>query len=254
MFELQRHGGAEGKQKFHNPVGYRATFILLLMIFYGGAGVARGETVFAEKEWDFGKIGSMEKKEHIFKFQNNGKKKEVITSIASSCGCTAAISGKTELAPKEHGEMKVVYDPSGKTGKHSATVTVTTGDGVSQTITVSADIETLKEKELDISLPSPSISVTPTSINLGKLKIGDTVFYKVIVGNKGEGDLLITNQLVPNENGVYLGSKPIKKGKRIEMTFVYRAVEKGKINESVSIASNDPKRPDISIRLTGEVK
>src|SRR3990172_10231157 len=105
------------------------------------------------------------------------------------------------------------------------------------------------------SEPPPRITVTPKQVNLGVMKKDEVKLYKVIVGNKGKGNLYITNIPAPNEKtGISLSKNAIKPGKKIELTFFYRAINIGKINEHVFINSNDPKTPSVKIILKGEVR
>jgi hypothetical protein len=215
---------------------------------------AFAELEFQETKWDFDKIGSVEKKWHVFKFLNKGQKITSITSVTPSCGCASAVPGKNVLLPGESGEIKVVYDPSGKSGRHEASVAVTTDDGATQTLSITADIQTLDVANLKITPLAPAIEVSPKSVNLGNLKMGDVVFYKVIIANMGDGELFVTNLPTRDKNGTYLGAKPIAKGKKVEVTFFYKASEKGKINDFVTIESNDPARHEVKVILKGHVK
>lgn len=101
----------------------------------------------------------------------------------------------------------------------------------------------------------PKITVTPKQVNLGVMKKDEVKLYKVIIGNKGKGDLYVTNIPAPNEKtGISLSKNAIKPGKKIELTFFYRATNIGKINDHVFIISNDPKTSSVKIILRGEVR
>lgn len=105
------------------------------------------------------------------------------------------------------------------------------------------------------SEPPPRITVTPKQVNLGVMKKDEVKLYKIIVGNKGKGNLYITNIPSPNEKtGVPLNKNAIKPGKKVELTFFYRGIDTGIIKDYVSIESNDPKNPYVKIILKGEVK
>ena len=87
------------------------------------------------------------------------------------------------------------------------------------------------------------------------MKKDEVKLYKVIVGNKGKGDLYITNIPAPNEKtGISLSKNAIKPGRKIELTFFYRGIDIGIIKDYVSIESNDPKTPSVKIILKGEVR
>ncbi len=111
------------------------------------------------------------------------------------------------------------------------------------------------ENSFSRSEPPPRIIVAPKQVNLGIMKKNEVKLYKVIVRNAGKGYLYIANIPAPNENtGIPLNRNAIKPGKKIELTFFYRAVDTGKIKDHVSIESNDPKTPVVKIILKGEVR
>lgn len=111
------------------------------------------------------------------------------------------------------------------------------------------------DKSFSQSEPPPRISVTPKQVDLGIVKKNEVRLYKVIVGNKGKGNLYITNISAPNEKtGISLSKNAIKPGKKVELTLFYRGIDKGKIKDYVSIESNDPKTPSVKIILKGDVR
>jgi uncharacterized cupredoxin-like copper-binding protein len=79
---------------------------------------------FQESTHDFGTIKEGEKLEHIFKFENIGKKSLTIANVMTTCGCTATHWTKKVLAPGEKGEITVRFDTKGKIGQQTKIVTV----------------------------------------------------------------------------------------------------------------------------------
>jgi hypothetical protein len=209
---------------------------------------------FKEKRHDFGRIGSLEKKEHVFYFENSGTEPVKILSVTPSCGCAAVLPEKTSVAPGERGDIKVVFDPAGKTGAHESTVTVAFEDGTSQTLGITADIKTLDGPASAEKSPQPSIRTKPKVVSLGKMRQGEMKLYNVVIGNEGEGDLFVSNLVGNDKNGNPLSRHPIAKGKKVEVKFFYRAEEKGRINDYAVIYSNDPARPVVRIKLKGIVE
>ncbi|RYJ42903.1 DUF1573 domain-containing protein [Flavobacterium beibuense] len=79
---------------------------------------------FETTEHDFGTIKQGDKVEYVYKFTNEGAADLVISQVKPSCGCTAPEWTKTPVAPGASGEIKVVFDSNGKSGKQSKTVNV----------------------------------------------------------------------------------------------------------------------------------
>ncbi|WP_207433833.1 DUF1573 domain-containing protein [Sabulibacter ruber] len=80
---------------------------------------------FKETEFDFGDIKADKKVEHTFTFTNTGKAPLVIENASATCGCTVPEWPHEPIAPGETGKIKVVFDPTGKSGQQSKQITIT---------------------------------------------------------------------------------------------------------------------------------
>lgn len=63
-----------------------------------------------------------------FKYVNKGKTPIRITSVKSSCGCTAASTKKDEVGPGESGEVVATFHIGGRTGVQEKGITVESND------------------------------------------------------------------------------------------------------------------------------
>jgi len=68
-------------------------------------------------EWDFGKAKSGEVLKHDFLFKNETKSVLNITSVNTSCGCTASQSDKKSLKPGESTAINVSFNSHGYLGQ-----------------------------------------------------------------------------------------------------------------------------------------
>lgn len=73
---------------------------------------------------DFGTINEGDKVEHVYKFTNVGTADLVITNVKASCGCTVPSHTETPVKPGQTGEVKAMFDSSGKPGAQQKTITV----------------------------------------------------------------------------------------------------------------------------------
>jgi len=80
---------------------------------------------FETTDHDFGTINEGDKVEHVYKFTNTGNADLVISGVKASCGCTVPTYTETPVKPGSTGEIKAVFDSTGKTGAQQKTVTVT---------------------------------------------------------------------------------------------------------------------------------
>ncbi len=79
---------------------------------------------FTEEQHDFGKITQGEKVSYVFKFTNTGKSDLLISNATGSCGCTVPEYPKQPVAPGADGEINVIFNSEGKSGKINKTVTI----------------------------------------------------------------------------------------------------------------------------------
>ncbi|MFM2267160.1 MAG: hypothetical protein RL757_601 [Bacteroidota bacterium] len=94
-----------------------------------------------EMAYNWGKLKQGEKMTHIFKFTNTGKKPLVILDAKGSCGCTVPEKPQAPIEPGKTGEIKVVFDSSGKEGGQVKTVTITANtDQPTMTLTIKGEV------------------------------------------------------------------------------------------------------------------
>ena len=118
------------------------TAILLMIITYTYAQETDGPKFeFEESKHDFGDIRRGDKVEHIFKFKNTGTKPLVISNIITTCGCTAPSWPKEPIPPNSQGEIKVIFNSTGKIGKQNKVITIFSNSvNQKERITISANV------------------------------------------------------------------------------------------------------------------
>ncbi len=79
-------------------------------------------------DFDFGTIMDNEPKETVFHFTNTGVDPPIIGEVKSTCGCTVPELAKKIYQPGEQGEIIVRYNPHGKRGLDSRSVTLDVND------------------------------------------------------------------------------------------------------------------------------
>ncbi|MEG8946451.1 DUF1573 domain-containing protein [Rosettibacter firmus] len=102
-------------------------FLLAIPVLLGNI-YAQPKAVFKPMSYDFGNIVQDSVVEKIFVITNEGNDTLKIHDIKVSCGCTAAVIGKKELAPSISTEIKVTFDSKGRLGKQNKIISVYTND------------------------------------------------------------------------------------------------------------------------------
>lgn len=231
----------------------KALFILtaVFLLALPAPSLAAGKLAFSGMEYDFGKVDPSTPMEQVFKFRNSGDANVLIKKIYSSCKCLSAFHNKKLFKPGEEGLILVRLQPEGMAGPFEGVLRIRTDARKKPyLLKLKASIQKLTEGGA-----LPVISVSPMNINLGTMKMGQTAVYRVIIENKGDGDLFIRNIDAPNDSsGAPLYGKAIKKNKKVELSAIYRPVKIGKIEGVLILQSNDPKRRFIRIKLFGNVR
>lgn len=185
-----------------------------------------------------------------------------------------------KLNPKEKGMIIFTYDAS-KRKEWDLTydyLSIVTNDSIepSKTLTISAnimeDFSGLTEKQ---KMKSPKIVFTNETYDFGTIKQGDTAKYSFEFKNTGKSDLILHR--VKSSCGCtatdVLNNSPIKKKKKnkypsdIDLKFIYSAnsggsVEvvfnstgkKGDQHKTITVVTNDPVNPVITLNINGKVE
>jgi hypothetical protein len=99
--------------------------LVLLILFILPFRVIAAPAVTPEVlEYDFGEVAQGDKITYSFRFRNSGDELLEISSVSSSCGCTAALLSSRRIAPGDMGEIKATFDSSRFRGEVSKTITL----------------------------------------------------------------------------------------------------------------------------------
>jgi len=82
------------------------------------------EITFQEDRFAFGDIHQGDIVEHIFTFENTGNEVLIITNVQTTCGCTAPEWPRDPIAPGQSGDLRVVFNSTGKMGRQNKVITV----------------------------------------------------------------------------------------------------------------------------------
>jgi len=103
----------------------RYSFILICLLCSLVAMSQKAVISFDEKTHDFGKVNEEDGKiNHVFDFVNKGNSPLVVSRVQASCGCTTPVWTKEPVEPGKKGTITVTYNPTGRPGAFTKTITV----------------------------------------------------------------------------------------------------------------------------------
>src|SRR5690606_15032860 len=112
---------------------------------------------------------------HEFVFTNESPRPVKIVRVQASCGCTTPGWSKEAIAPGDEGYIQASYDPKGRPGFFSKSLTVTTDLGT-ETITLHIKGEvTNSEKPMaaDYPVSMGNMRMKVGSFNMGRVYVKD---------------------------------------------------------------------------------
>lgn len=123
------------------------SMICLMAMFAVVAMAQKPVITFEETAYDFGPVPEEGGKvSHVFNFTNSGNAALVITNVKASCGCTTPSWPKEPVEPGKTSSITVTYNPLGRPGSFTKTVTITANTEPEQQI-VKITGEVLKKPE-----------------------------------------------------------------------------------------------------------
>jgi hypothetical protein len=199
---------------------------------------------FKELTYDFGEIEEGQEVTHIYKFNNTGKGSLKVDSVRTSCGCTAALVTAETVAPGAEGDIKVTFKTAGKKGDQAKRITVRSNDPKNPIVTL-----TIKGKvkvELD---------VTPDTIFFGQIKKNQGLQREIKIMPSNQKDFKIESIKSSSE----FITTTMDKYKEAEMTGykvmvnLSEKMKPGSVSESITINTNNTKKPQIKISISGRI-
>jgi hypothetical protein len=140
------------------------------------------------------------------------------------------------------------FNPTLPFGKKTATVSILSNDPKKPTVNV----------KISGNAPPAKISVSPTSVNFGNVNLGSTSGKTITVKNTGTSDLVISNINITGSNASEFSQTndctTIPAGGSCTITGTFTPTSIGIKSATMSISSNDPKKPTVDVKLSGKAE
>ncbi|MBO5553203.1 MAG: DUF1573 domain-containing protein [Paludibacteraceae bacterium] len=239
-------------------------FAMLSMALVAVAMMAQQPVITFEKtEHDFGKINEADGRVSVvFSFKNEGMSALILSNVRASCGCTTPSWPKEPINPGETGEITVTYNPNGRPGHFSKTITITSNaTEATKKLFIKGEVIPKPAQPAPNSYPVKmgALSMKSQNVNFGTVKKGQVVTREIEYANKTNEPVNIAimmdgtkgfdadvtlMQVKPNETGKMLLSFSSKDNK----TY-------GPVEMSAYVIVNDKivKTDEYKVTLKGEV-
>ncbi|MFA6471569.1 MAG: DUF1573 domain-containing protein [Candidatus Latescibacterota bacterium] len=199
---------------------------------------------FPDTLYDFGTVNEGVKLSKKFMFSNVGNDTLDI-SVRSTCSCTGALLTDKRVPPGGSGQIELTYDTRGRKGFTTQELLVRTNDPENklQKLTISAVILS-------------DVTVVPDKIWLGEVAKNEKISRKLLLYDSGNGKLRIKN--IVTEPGIEAEVMPFQKDadgiKIIPIQLsIHSSKYLGNFNNTILIKTNDSKKPEIKLTISGKV-
>jgi hypothetical protein len=158
---------------------------------------------FQDKTHDFGEVVEQNGLAvYEFSFLNKSTRPVKILAVQPSCGCTTPGWSKEPIAPGKTGFVKASFDPKGRPGYFSKSLTVATDlDGNSIVLQIKGTVVDKKNENIpyDLVIENGSLRFRNSSFNVGKVFINkESAPVEFPVFNAGKDSLKFLEVLTPN--------------------------------------------------------
>lgn len=112
--------------------------ILLVCLVFSFVAMAQKPVInFEVKTHEFGKINEKDGPvTYVFEFVNKGDAPLVVSRVQASCGCTTPTWTKEPVESGKKGVVTVTYNPAGRPGMFTKTITIYSNDTKEQAVLI----------------------------------------------------------------------------------------------------------------------
>ena len=184
---------------------------------------------------------------HLFHIVNRGKSTLIISNVSTSCGCTAAVEDKKEIAPGGRGVIKATYHTKGRPGHATKIITVTSNDPINSAYQMKLDMTVVRD-----------IDIQPDRVYLYNVQHGQAQTASIHIMGKPHLLLKILSAQSTNGTvGVSIVSSDFEQathryGATLQVS-VPATQPIGSFTDTVKVQTSYKKKPELDIDVSGEV-
>ena len=173
----------------------KKVFVSIAMTVMAVAMMAQQPVItFDKTDHDFGKINEGDGKvTTIFTFKNEGMEPLVLSNVRASCGCTTPKWPREPIEPGQTGEITVTYNPNGRPGRFTKTVTITSNATEPTTrVTIKGEVIPKPAKPVDnYPVKMGELSLKTRDVNFGKVNDHATKTYEIEYANQTDHEITV---------------------------------------------------------------
>lgn len=216
---------------------------------------------FDEKNKDFGKINEEDGKvTHVFEFKNKGATPLVINRVQASCGCTTPTWTKEPIEPGKAGSITVTYNPAGRPGPFTKTITVNSNSTEEEVVLIIKGEVIPKQSSENNPYPVSMNGLVAKSrvVQMNNVDKGRSQVRTLDIKNSTNSNIKPTIENLPMYLTAVITPETLKPSQEGKITFTLNSkncTQWGPINDDVYVVVNGQKKfsNDYRISVTSNI-
>lgn len=226
----------------NNKIGILILFFSISLLSFSQKAAIK----FEKLSHDFGKITEEGgNATYVFSFTNVGNSPLVISNVQASCGCTTPTWTKEPIEPGKKGSITVIYNPLGRPGAFTKSITVHSNAMDEQVVLMIKGDVTPKGTEIPVSIKAGDLRLKTKTIQLNNIDKNKSQTRELEVENIGKENLkVITENLPAHLTATVLPQvlKPNESGKIIITFNASKAIQWGPSADDIYIVINGQRK------------
>ena len=210
---------------------------------------------FEEKTHDFGKVNEEDGKiTHVFDFTNRGITPLVVSRVQASCGCTTPVWTKEPVEPGKKGTITVTYNPSGRPGTFTKTITVYSNATDEQMVlTIHGEVIPKSNENTTYPVVIGSLRSKSKVVQMNNVEKGKSQTRILDIKNTSNSSVRVNIENLPAYMSATVSPETIKPNEEAKLTFSINsktAAQWGPISDDVYLILNGNKKYSEEYKLT----
>lgn len=232
-------------------------FSLLFVAILPAIVMSQAVIVFESKTHDFGTINEEDGRVSFdFKFENQGNAPLIISKVQASCGCTTPSWTKSPVEPGQKGTITVTYNPAGRPGNFTKSITVQSNADVERERLIIKGVVTPKPKAEPRPVYSAAVEdlcLNTRSVEFNNVEKGIVKEAGLKVKNASNSAVKLSFANLPAYVSVGFNGQSLAPNAEQELTFSFDSKKCplwGPLSEDIYIVLNDKKVFSDTYKLT----
>ncbi|MDD3321829.1 MAG: DUF1573 domain-containing protein [Paludibacter sp.] len=202
---------------------------------------------FDVKSHDFGKVNEEDGKvTYVFDFINKGNAPLAISRVQASCGCTTPTWTKEPIEPGKKGSITVTYNPQGRPGMFTKTITVYSNATDEQIVLVIKGEVVPQQAVVKDAYPVTmnGLSLKSKVVQMNNINKGGAQARFIEIKNATTSNMKLTFEGVPSYLSVNASPETLAPNAEGKITFTFdtkKCSSWGPVNDNISILINGQK-------------